>query len=85
MSKINFGNNTNVEGFNSKESSSSSKSKGTFVTKRGNDIYDDFYVSVYDDLLHNEAKDKFEIDNIDFGVGPVDDVDVGFVELRIYS
>lgn len=31
------------------------------------------------------SANKFEIDNIDFGVGPVDDVDVGFVELRIYS
>jgi len=35
-----------------------------FITKRGLDVYDDFYVSIYDDLLHSEIKNKYEIDNI---------------------
>ena len=61
ISKINFG---NKEGFDEKISKNTKKNSGKFVTKKGKNIYDDFYVSVYDDLLHSETKDKFEIDNI---------------------
>lgn len=35
-----------------------------FITKRGPEIYDDFYVSVYDDLLFNEFKNDYEIGQI---------------------
>ncbi len=35
-----------------------------FITKRGPDIYDDFYVSVYDDLLFSEFKNDYEIGQI---------------------
>lgn len=45
--------NKNIENF---EPSSS-----PFVNKRGADIYDDFYVSVYDDLLFSIFKNEFEI------------------------
>lgn len=36
----------------------------TFIKKTGSDVFDPFYVGIYDELLHNEAKDKFEIDHI---------------------
>lgn len=36
----------------------------TLTTKRGNKVYDEFYASIYDDLLHSEIKNKYEIDNI---------------------
>ena len=35
-----------------------------FITKRGPEIYDDFYVSVYDDLLYSEFKNHYEIGEI---------------------
>ena len=35
-----------------------------FITKRGPAIYDDFYVSVYDDLLFSEFKNDYEIGQI---------------------
>ncbi len=59
ISKINL---NNQEGFDDKKKSNAKS--GKFITKRGDKIYDDYYVSIYDDLLHSEAKDKFEIDNI---------------------
>jgi SAM-dependent methyltransferase len=38
--------------------------KREFEVKKGSEIYDDFYVSVYDDLLFNSVKNKFEIGTI---------------------
>ena len=35
-----------------------------FLYKTGNDIYDDFYVDIYDDLVYNEVKDNYEIQEI---------------------
>lgn len=35
-----------------------------FIVKKENDIYDDFYVSVYDDLVHNYGKNHFEVGEI---------------------
>lgn len=35
-----------------------------FVTKKGTDIYDDFYVSVYDDLMFSNLKNQWEIGKI---------------------
>ena len=36
----------------------------TFVRRTGADVFDPFYVGIYDELLHNEAKDQFEVDHI---------------------
>ncbi len=38
--------------------------KKEFIKKSGNDIFDKFYVDIYDDLVYNERKNKFEIDRI---------------------
>lgn len=35
-----------------------------FLHKTGNDIYDDFYVDIYDDLVYNELKNNYEITEI---------------------
>tara|TARA_Y100000768_G_scaffold388111_1_gene382236 strand:- start:3831 stop:4775 length:945 start_codon:yes stop_codon:yes gene_type:complete len=35
-----------------------------FVVKKGNDVYDTFYVEIYDDLVFNGAKNDFEINSI---------------------
>jgi len=35
-----------------------------FVVKRGDEIYDDFYCSIYDDLVYDMNKNKFEIQEI---------------------
>jgi SAM-dependent methyltransferase len=51
-----FNTNDIKEGFNDKTKD--------FITKRGVNVYDDFYVSIYDDLLHSEIKNTYEIDNI---------------------
>ena len=39
-------------------------SKKEFVINKNQDVFDDFYVSVYDDLMHNVAKNNFEIGEI---------------------
>ena len=36
----------------------------TFDTKNGKDIYDDVYVNIYDDLVHNKTKNNYEVDKI---------------------
>lgn len=36
----------------------------TFIKKTGPDVFDPFYVGIYDELLHSEAKDQFEVDHI---------------------
>ena len=35
-----------------------------FILKEGNDIYDDFYISIYDDLFYSTMKDDYEIGQI---------------------
>ena len=41
-----------------------------FVLKEGNTIYDDFYVSIYDDLVFSKVKNKFEIGEIVYATKP---------------
>ena len=36
----------------------------TFIRRTGDDIFDPFYVGIYDELLRNEAKDRFEVDHV---------------------
>lgn len=38
--------------------------KDKFVLKKGTDIYDEFYVSIYDELLLDEVKNDFEVGEI---------------------
>jgi len=58
---VKFVRNTNMmrEGFDGAE-----QPKKEFVVKKENDIYDDFYVSIYDDLVHNYGKNNFEVGEI---------------------
>lgn len=51
-----FFNKNNKEGF--------IEEKADFVRHTDNDIYDDFYATVYDKILHNDTKNNFEIKNI---------------------
>jgi SAM-dependent methyltransferase len=63
----------NIEGFKD-------NSKNNFIIHKQNDIFDDFYVSVYDDLVYNYGKNNFEIGEIT-KIEPVSDntklLDVG--------
>jgi SAM-dependent methyltransferase len=36
-------------------------SSDTFTFKEGNDVYDDFYVDIYDHLVYNQIKNDYEI------------------------
>jgi len=38
--------------------------KDKFVLKRGNAIYDNFYATIYDDLVFSNVKNDFEIGEI---------------------
>ncbi len=38
--------------------------KEKFILKEGEDVYDDFYVSIYDELVFSEIKNDFEIGEI---------------------
>ena len=40
------------------------ESSAEFIVKRGPDIYDDFYVNIYDSLLYNNIKNDYEIGKI---------------------
>jgi SAM-dependent methyltransferase len=51
-----FFNKNNKEGF--------IEEKANFIRHTDNDIYDDFYATVYDKILHNDTKNNFEIENI---------------------
>ena len=51
---------TNKEGFS--EGFISQKKK--FVLKKGDEVYDDFYVSIYDDLTYDQLKNNFEVGEI---------------------
>ena len=48
-----------IEGFDGNE-----PAQKDFIVKKENDIYDEFYVSVYDDLVHNYGKNHFEVGEI---------------------
>ena len=51
-----------------------------FVVKKGTDIYDDFYVNIYDDLVFSKLKDNFEIGQIIENTNPTEDsyiLDIG--------
>lgn len=43
-----------------------------FVVKRGTDIYDGFYASVYDDLVYSKVKNDYEIGQIVNAAGPTE-------------
>lgn len=47
--------------FNNKEGYQERKQ---FIIKSGTDVYDDFYVNMYDDLVYNELKNKYEVGEI---------------------
>lgn len=36
----------------------------TFIRKTGNDVFDTFYAGIYDELLRNHAKDRFEATHV---------------------
>ena len=46
---------SNLEGF---------EQNASFMLKEGPDIYDDFYVNIYDQLVYNQLKDNYEIGEI---------------------
>ena len=46
-----------------KEGMTGSSSK-EFLFKKGNEVYDDFYVDIYDQLVFNQIKDDYEIGEI---------------------
>ena len=51
-----------------------------FVIKRNKNIYDDFYVNIYDDLFYNKIKNEYEIGTILNSEGPTEEsvvLDVG--------
>ena len=39
-------------------------SKKEFIRKSGSDIFDKFYVGIYDDLVYSELKNKYEVGRI---------------------
>ena len=43
-----------------------------FVVARGTDVYDDFYVSVYDTLMFNRLKNQFEVGTIMNAAAPTE-------------
>ena len=51
-----------------------------FIVKKGNDVYDDFYCSIYDDLVYDEIKNDFEVVHLK-RTGKIDDksnvIDIG--------
>lgn len=56
------------------------ESSKEFSVKRGPDIFDEFYVSVYDDLLYSELKNNYELGQIVNAAGPTEQsriLDVG--------
>lgn len=44
--------------FNKKEGFEQSSQ---FIVKKGNDVYDDFYCSIYDDLVYDDLKNDYEV------------------------
>jgi len=39
--------------------------KETFIVKKGLDLYDDFYVNIYDQLFYREIANQYEIGSIE--------------------
>ena len=37
---------------------------GEYVSKKGIEVYDNFYANIYDNLLYNKIKNKFEVESI---------------------
>ena len=58
------------EGFDEDEqtagtlSNGNSSSSSKYVNKTGTEIYDDFYVQLYDELVYNYSKNKFEVGEV---------------------
>ena len=48
--------------FSSREGFTNTKKE--FIRKSGSDIFDNFYVGIYDDLVYNELKNKYEVGKI---------------------
>lgn len=51
-----------------------------FIVKKGTDVYDNFYVTIYDDLVFSKLKDNFEIGQIIKNTNPTEDsyiLDIG--------
>ena len=42
----------------------------TLIVKSGNDLYDDFYVNIYDYLVYNNLKNSYEVGEIIQKTGP---------------
>lgn len=51
--------------------------KKGFIKKTGDDIFDEFYVDIYDSLVHDEKKNNYEIDRIFKSRGNSTVLDVG--------
>ena len=45
-----------------------------FMVKKGNDVYDDFYCSIYDDLVYDDLKNDYEVIHLK-RTGKIDDVE----------
>ena len=50
-----------IEGYEQQDNATKGEK---FILKEGNDIYDDFYISIYDDLFYSSMKDDYEIGQI---------------------
>lgn len=50
--------------------------KAAFVIKKGENVYDDFYVSAYDKLFYDEVKNRYEIGRIVNAAGPTEKASV---------
>jgi SAM-dependent methyltransferase len=60
-----YHNKNKKEGFEGKYNINDQELNGTkFITKYGTDLYDDFYVQIYDDLVFSKIKDNFEVTEI---------------------
>ena len=44
-----------------------------FIVKKGTEVYDNFYVTIYDDLVFSKLKDNFEIGQIIKNTNPTED------------
>lgn len=51
------------EGYEQRDEEKGEKGE-KFLLKEGNDIYDEFYISIYDDLFYSTMKDDYEIGEI---------------------
>jgi hypothetical protein len=47
-----------------------------FVFLSGTDLYDNFYVDIYDDLVYSQVKDEYEIDNVCVNFDDVNETDI---------